>query len=100
MKKKKKKKRIARKDNEHDFTEFDNFLKKYGIFILVGFGILSYILTPETWDNIGENIWVALPVIGILAFYSLLSGDNKQPFNLVGLGFIVIILLAAIIVAF
>ena len=94
-KKSKKRKKISR-ETDYDHSKIDNFLKKYGIFILIGFGVLSFILDPTTWYNIGENIWITLPVIGILAFYSLMSGDRKQPFNIVGLAFIVIIFIAAI----
>ena len=96
---KKKRKKISR-ETKYDHSKIDNFLRKYGIIILIGFGILSFILSPSTWYNIGENIWIALPVVGILIFYSLLSGDKKQPFNLVGLAFIVIILIVAIFAAF
>ena len=98
-KKRKKRKKISR-ETDYDHSKTDNFLKKYGIFILIGFGALSFILDPTTWYNVGENIWIALPVVGILAFYSLLSGDKKQPFNPVGLVFIVIILIVAIYAAF
>lgn len=100
VKKKRKKRKKINKEIEYDHSKIDNFLKKYGIFILIGFGVLSFILDPTTWYNVGENIWIALPVIGILAFYSLMSGDREQPFNIVGLGFIVIILIVAIFAAF
>ena len=96
---KKKRKKISR-ETDYDHSKIDNFLKKYGIFILIGFGVLSFILDPTTWYNVGESICIALPVVGILAFYSLLSGDKKQPFNPVGLAFIVIILIVAIYAAF
>ena len=98
--KKRKRRNNLKKEPEYDYSKFDNFIKKYGILVFIGIGILSFILSPSTWYNIGENVWIALPVIGILAFYSLLSGDKKQPFNLVGLAFIVIILIAAIYAAF
>ena len=92
----KKKRKKINKEIENDHSKIDNFLKKYGILILIGFGILGFILDPTLWYNIGENIWITLPVIGILAFYSLMSGDREQPFNIVGLGFILMILIMAI----
>ena len=52
----------------------------------------------------GENIWFALPVVGILAFFAMSSGEKKSDggttFNVVGLGFIIIILIFAILSAF
>ena len=61
----------------------------------------SVSLAPELWKRMGENIWVALPVIGILAFFSMDSGekksDGRNSFNVVGLVFIVIILIFAIL---
>jgi hypothetical protein len=100
VKKKIKKRKKINKEIEYDHSKIDNFLKKYGILILIGFGVLGFILDPTLWYNIGERVWIALPVIGILAFYSLLSGDKKQPFNFVGVLFIVIILLVAIFGSF
>ena len=94
-KKSKKRKKISR-ETDYDHSKIDNFLKKYGILILIGSGILGFILDPSLWYNIGERVWIALPVIGILAFYSLMSGDREQPFNIVGLGFILMILIMAI----
>lgn len=72
--------------------------------VMAALFIGSVSLAPELWQRMGENIWVALPVIGILAFYSMNSGEKKSDggssFNLVGLGFIIIILIFAILSAF
>ena len=102
MIKKKKKKKI--KKDSYDHTKTDNLFKKYGLLILIGFGVASFVLDPELWQTMGENIWVALPVIGILALFSVSSGEKKSDggttFNVVGLGFIIIILIFAILSAF
>ena len=94
MKKKKTKKKI--KKDSYDHTKTDNFFKKYGLLILIGFGVSSFVLDPE--------LWFALPVVGILAFFAMSSGEKKSDggttFNVVGLGFIIIILIFAILSAF
>ena len=102
-KKKRKTKNIINK-NSYDHTKIDNFFKKYGLIILIFFGVASFALDPELWQGIGENVWVALPVIGILAFFAMSSGKKKSDggnsFNVVGLAFIIIILIFAILSAF
>ena len=104
IKKKKKKTKKKIKKDSYDHTKTDNFFKKYGLLILIGFGVASFVLDPELWQRMGENIWVALPVIGILAFFAMSSGEKKSDggttFNVVGLGFIIIILIFAILSAF
>ena len=103
-KKKKRNKKSSNKKDSYDHTKTDNFFKKYGVLILVGLAVAGFALDPELWQRMGENIWVALPVIGILAFYAMNSGEKKSDggssFNLVGLGFIIIILIFAILSAF
>ena len=87
-KKKKRNKKSSNKKDSYDHTKTDNFFKKYGVLILVGLAVAGF----------------ALPVIGILAFYAMNSGEKKSDggssFNLVGLGFIIIILIFAILSAF
>jgi hypothetical protein len=104
IKKKKKKTKNKIKKDSYDHTKTDNFFKKYGLLILIGFGVASFVLDPELWQRMGENIWFALPVVGILAFFAMSSGEKKSDggttFNVVGLGFIIIILIFAILSAF
>ena len=100
--KKNEKKKI--KKDSYDHTKTDNFFNKYGLLILIGFGVAGFALDPELWQRMGESIWAILPVIGILAFFSMSSGERKSDgsnsFNVVGLVFIVIILIFAILSAF
>ena len=104
VKKKTKKNRKKIKKDSYDHTKTDNFFKKYGLLILIGFGIASFVLDPELWQTMGKNILVVLPVIGILAFFAISSGEKKSDggttFNLAGLAFIIILLIFAILSAF
>jgi hypothetical protein len=104
VKKQKKKTKKNIKKDSYDHTKTDNFFKKYGLLILIGFGVVGFALDPELWQTMGKNIWVVLPVIGILAFFAMSSGEKKSDggttFNGVGLGFIIIILIFAILSAF
>ena len=104
VKKKKKKTKKKIKKDSYDHTKTDNFLKKYGLLILIGFGVVGFALDPDLWKRMGENIWAVIPVIGILAFFAMDSGEKKSDggnsFNVVGLVFIVIILIFAILSAF
>jgi len=101
VKKKKRKKRSKKSysgEDKYDHTGVDNFFKKYGVLIVIGFGVASFALDPGFWKDTGKRILYALPAVGWLAFYSILSADKEEgeSFNLVGLGFIVIILVVAI----
>ena len=104
VKKKKRKTKKKIKKDSYDHTKTDNFFKKYGLIILIGFGVVGFALDPELWQRMGGSIWAVLPVIGILAFFSMDSREKKSDgtnsFNVVGFAFIIILLIYAILSAF
>jgi len=104
IKKKKRKTKKKIKKDSYDHTKIDNFFKKYDLLILIGFGVASFALVPELWQRMGKNILTVLPLVGILAFFSMILGEEKSDggtaFNVAGLGFIIIILIFAILSAF
>lgn len=90
--KSKKIKRRSQNSETYNHTKTDNFFKKYGIIILIFFGVIGFILDPQLWYDMGNVLWAAVPVVGILLFYSVLSGDKKNPINPVGKFFILFII--------